>query len=86
MMILNITYIDRELVLEPGQVELKILLLHEFGSPASHLGNDTSSHVDDESVRAVQQVQELAADGLVFSDRVLSEYLHSASVFLKFSM
>lgn len=77
------TYLERELVFEPLQVEVQVGLGHLLASPASQLGEDPRRHVDDEPVLAVQQVQERPPDALLAPGGVLVEDLDAGAILLQ---
>ena len=57
-------YVQLELVLEPGDVELKIRSHHLLPGPASHFGDHPGSHVVDVAVGVVQEPEEVYPDRL----------------------
>lgn len=77
---LSVTYILLELVLEPGEVEVQVALLHELRVPASELSNDTSRHMLHKLILTVQKVEERLPD-ITFT--LVAEDLHSGLVLLK---
>lgn len=71
-----------QLLFEPGEVKVKVGALHGLRTPAGQLGDDPRSHVNDEAVRAVQQVEEGAPHGLTLARCVLPENLDTSTVLL----
>ena len=57
-------YVQLELVLEPGDVELKIFSHHLLPGPARHFGDDPGSHVVDVAVCVIQKSKEVFPDRL----------------------
>lgn len=56
---------ERKLILEPGQIKVKVCLWHRFVSPAGQFGKNTCYHVHDEAILAIQQVQERTPGALL---------------------
>ena len=78
------TYSCGELILQPLQVEVKIRLWHLFRAPASQLGEDSRSHVDDEAIGAVQEGQEWSPDIFLALWSVVYEDFNASSILLKY--
>lgn len=79
----NNTYVKRQLILQPLQIEVQIGLGHLLGRPASQLGQNARRHIDDEAVLAVQQIQERTPDVLLASGRVLVEDVDARAILLE---
>lgn len=70
------------MVLKPSKVKVQVGALHGLGTPAGQLGDDPRGHVDNESVWAIQQVEEGAPHGLTLASCVLTENIDTAAVLL----
>lgn len=82
-LVLGLTYIGGQLVLEELQVEVEVRLGHGLVAPACKLGQYARRHVDNEAILAVKQVQERAPDALLQLAGSLVEQIDTRAILLQ---
>lgn len=77
------SYVLLQLIFQPGKVKLQVRAIHQFLAPAGNLCNYPWCHVHNESIRAIQEIQERTPHWFSLLWRMLSENFYTWVVLLK---
>lgn len=78
-----LTHLDGQLVLQKLQIEVQVRLGHLFVTPAGKFGQNARGHVDNETILAIQQIQERSPYNFLVLGAVFMEYIHASTILLQ---